>query len=82
MLVKPKMNPGYCRLGFRRLMLKKIHYCGSRAERVVLFPGELDTNGWTLADVVLVHLYVASMDDFAPLNAVYKTHFGANPPAR
>lgn len=47
-----------------------------------MFPGELDTNGWTLADVVLVHLYVASMDDFAPLNAVYKTHFGANPPAR
>ncbi|XP_075873802.1 diphthine--ammonia ligase [Nelusetta ayraudi] len=43
---------------------------------------ELDTNGWTLADVVLVHLYVASMDDFAPLNAVYKTHFGVNPPAR
>lgn len=47
-----------------------------------LFSAELAANGWTLADVVLVHLYVASMDDFAPLNTVYKKHFGTNPPAR
>lgn len=47
-----------------------------------VFVAELEANGWTLADVVLVHLYVASMDDFATLNAVYKKHFGTNPPAR
>ncbi|XP_028994805.1 diphthine--ammonia ligase [Betta splendens] len=43
---------------------------------------ELDGRGWTLKDVLLVHLYVRSMDDFGSLNAVYKTHFGVNPPAR
>ncbi|KAM9842922.1 diphthine--ammonia ligase [Aulostomus maculatus] len=43
---------------------------------------ELDSRGWKLKDVVLVHLYVRNMDDFAPLNEVYKKHFGVNPPAR
>uniref|UniRef100_H2UH67 Diphthine--ammonia ligase n=1 Tax=Takifugu rubripes TaxID=31033 RepID=H2UH67_TAKRU len=33
-------------------------------------------------DIILVHLYVKSMGDFVPLNAVYKKHFGVNPPAR
>lgn len=82
MLVKPKMNPGYGRLGFPCLMLKKMYCCCSSGGVRWFFPGELDANGWTLADVVLVHLYVASMDDFAPLNAVYRKHFGTNPPAR
>lgn len=35
-----------------------------------------------MKDIILVHLYVRSMEDFAPLNAVYKKHFGINPPAR
>ncbi|XP_060918877.1 diphthine--ammonia ligase isoform X3 [Labrus mixtus] len=43
---------------------------------------ELDGRGWKMNDIVLVHLYVRSMADFGPLNAVYKTHFGINPPAR
>ncbi|KAM6973423.1 diphthine--ammonia ligase [Aplochiton taeniatus] len=47
-----------------------------------LLQGELDRRGWELKNIVLVHLYVRSMADFAALNTVYKTHFGLNPPAR
>ncbi|XP_074547356.1 diphthine--ammonia ligase [Halichoeres trimaculatus] len=43
---------------------------------------ELDSRGWKMKDIILVHLYVRCMEDFAPLNAVYKQHFGINPPAR
>ncbi|KAM3595027.1 uncharacterized protein V6R79_017269 [Siganus canaliculatus] len=43
---------------------------------------ELDNRGWEMKDIVLVHLFVRSMADFAALNTVYKTHFGINPPAR
>ncbi|XP_026165232.1 diphthine--ammonia ligase isoform X2 [Mastacembelus armatus] len=42
----------------------------------------LDSRGWSLKDTILVHLYVTSMEDFGELNAVYKTHFDINPPAR
>lgn len=44
--------------------------------------GELDSKGWKLQDIILVHLYVKSMGDFVPLNSVYKKYFGVNPPAR
>ncbi|XP_052769355.1 uncharacterized protein LOC128209374 isoform X2 [Mya arenaria] len=37
---------------------------------------------WSLADLVLVHLYVRDMADFAAVNAVYKKYFGLNPAAR
>ncbi|XP_063765787.1 diphthine--ammonia ligase isoform X2 [Eleginops maclovinus] len=43
---------------------------------------ELDSRDWKLKDIVLIHLYVRSMEDFVPLNTVYKKHFGVNPPAR
>ncbi|XP_041668097.1 diphthine--ammonia ligase isoform X2 [Cheilinus undulatus] len=43
---------------------------------------ELDSRGWKMKDIILVHLYVRCMEDFGPLNAVYKKHFGINPPAR
>ncbi|XP_068437285.1 diphthine--ammonia ligase isoform X2 [Clinocottus analis] len=43
---------------------------------------ELDSRGWKMKDILLVHLYVRSMEDFVPLNTVYKKHFGLNPPAR
>ncbi|XP_029317182.1 LOW QUALITY PROTEIN: diphthine--ammonia ligase [Cottoperca gobio] len=43
---------------------------------------ELDSRGWKMKDIILVHLYVRSMDDFVPLNTVYKNHFGTSPPAR
>uniref|UniRef100_A0A672H7N5 Diphthine--ammonia ligase n=1 Tax=Salarias fasciatus TaxID=181472 RepID=A0A672H7N5_SALFA len=38
--------------------------------------------GWTMKNIILVHLYVRSMEDFAPLNEIYKKHFDINPPAR
>lgn len=44
--------------------------------------GELDSRGWKMKDIVLVHLYVKNMEDFVELNAVYKKHFDVNPPAR
>ncbi|XP_068608291.1 diphthine--ammonia ligase [Brachionichthys hirsutus] len=43
---------------------------------------ELDSRGWKMEDIVLVHLYVRRMEDFAPINTVYKKYFGMNPPAR
>uniref|UniRef100_UPI0037E97F69 diphthine--ammonia ligase isoform X2 n=1 Tax=Semicossyphus pulcher TaxID=241346 RepID=UPI0037E97F69 len=43
---------------------------------------ELESRGWKMKDIILVHLYVRSMEDFGPLNTVYKKHFGINPPAR
>ncbi|XP_062325858.1 diphthine--ammonia ligase [Osmerus eperlanus] len=43
---------------------------------------ELETRGWQMTHVVLLHLYVRSMEDFSAINAVYRTHFGHNPPAR
>ncbi|KAF0044149.1 hypothetical protein F2P81_003307 [Scophthalmus maximus] len=43
---------------------------------------ELDRRGWTMKDVILIHLYVSSMDDYGQLNAIYKQHFCMNPPAR
>lgn len=42
----------------------------------------LDINSWKMKDIVLVHLYVSSMEDFGEANAVYKKHFSFNPPAR
>lgn len=35
-----------------------------------------------MSSLVLVHLYVRSMEDFAAVNSVYKTYFGINPAAR
>ncbi|XP_045918051.1 diphthine--ammonia ligase isoform X3 [Micropterus dolomieu] len=43
---------------------------------------ELDTRCWKMKDIILLHLYVSCMEDFVPLNTVYKKHFGKNPPAR
>ncbi|KAJ3095985.1 ATP binding domain 4 [Physocladia obscura] len=33
-------------------------------------------------DVIMMHLLVASMDDFSAVNAVYGSYFGSNPPTR
>ncbi|KAK3092985.1 hypothetical protein FSP39_009663 [Pinctada imbricata] len=38
--------------------------------------------GWSMSCLVCVHLYVQNMADFAEINAVYRTYFGINPPAR
>ncbi|XP_056152008.1 diphthine--ammonia ligase isoform X2 [Lampris incognitus] len=55
---------------------------GQTAAAFMLLQAELDSRGWQKTHIVLVHLYVRSMDDFGPLNTVYKKHFGINPPAR
>ncbi|XP_041827995.1 diphthine--ammonia ligase isoform X2 [Melanotaenia boesemani] len=43
---------------------------------------ELDSRAWKMKNIILVHLYVRNMEDFALLNVVYKKHFDINPPAR
>lgn len=45
-------------------------------------PDELDNRAWKLKNIILVHVYVRSMEDFAAVNAVYKRHFDTDPPAR
>ncbi|XP_036449193.1 diphthine--ammonia ligase [Colossoma macropomum] len=44
--------------------------------------GELQERGYQLKHIVLVHLYVRNMEDFAKVNSVYRTFFSLNPPAR
>ncbi|XP_036928010.1 diphthine--ammonia ligase isoform X1 [Acanthopagrus latus] len=55
---------------------------GQTRAAFALLQSELDSRGWKMKDMILVHLYVSCMEDFALLNAVYKKHFGSNPPAR
>lgn len=55
---------------------------GQTAAAFTQLHSELESKGWKMKDIVLVHLYVKNMDDFAELNTVYKKHFGINPPAR
>lgn len=42
----------------------------------------LEAAGRTLADVIKANVYLADMDDFAAMNAVYERHFEAPFPAR
>ncbi len=42
----------------------------------------LEAAGRTLADVVKANVYLADMDDFAAMNAVYEGHFETPFPAR
>uniref|UniRef100_A0A1A8ITU1 Diphthine--ammonia ligase n=3 Tax=Nothobranchius kuhntae TaxID=321403 RepID=A0A1A8ITU1_NOTKU len=55
---------------------------GQTLEAFTQLQSELDRRSWKLENIVLVHLYVKNMEDFALLNAVYKKHFYTNPPAR
>ncbi|XP_019728189.1 diphthine--ammonia ligase isoform X1 [Hippocampus comes] len=55
---------------------------GQTAAAFVLLKSQLDARGWSMMDIVLVHMYVRNMEDFGPLNGVYKNHFATNPPAR
>ncbi|KAG7466191.1 hypothetical protein MATL_G00162180 [Megalops atlanticus] len=47
-----------------------------------LLQGEVEKKGLQLKHIVLVHLYVRSMEDFSAVNSVYQSYFGINPPAR
>ncbi|XP_061467509.1 diphthine--ammonia ligase isoform X2 [Rhineura floridana] len=42
----------------------------------------LNSTGLELTDIILVHLYMKSMKDFAVINSVYMTAFDLCPPAR
>ncbi|XP_053192003.1 diphthine--ammonia ligase [Scomber japonicus] len=55
---------------------------GQTSTAFIQLQSELDSRGWKMKNIILVHLYVRSMEDFGPLNTVYKKHFGINPPAR
>ncbi|KAL3968772.1 [histone H3]-lysine9 N-trimethyltransferase SETDB1 [Sarotherodon galilaeus] len=55
---------------------------GQTSAAFIQLQRELDSRGWKMKDIVLVHLYVKNMEDFVELNAVYKKHFDINPPAR
>ncbi|KAI9207435.1 uncharacterized protein BJ171DRAFT_492743 [Polychytrium aggregatum] len=43
---------------------------------------KLGAQGMSWGDVLIIHVYVRDMDDFAKLNSVYGTFFTINPPTR
>ncbi|KAF7663865.1 hypothetical protein LDENG_00199590, partial [Lucifuga dentata] len=68
--------------GINGLQSKEPGIRSQTSEAFIQLKSELDSRGWKMKDIVLVHLYVRSMEDFGPVNTVYKKHFGVNPPAR
>ncbi|KAL6105415.1 dph6 [Pungitius sinensis] len=68
--------------GINGLQCKDLGIQGQTSAAFQQLQSELDSRGWKMKDIILVHLYVRSMEDFVPLNIVYKKHFGMNPPAR
>jgi 2-iminobutanoate/2-iminopropanoate deaminase len=55
----------------------------AQAERVLQNLGAvLSAAGLSFADVVKTTVYLADMNDFAAVNAVYETYFGESKPAR
>ena len=45
-------------------------------------PEKLKDEGLSMSDLIVIHMYVKDMSDFAKVNQVYKTFFSINPPAR
>ncbi|XP_071382902.1 diphthine--ammonia ligase [Centroberyx affinis] len=79
----PRSSRGYQWIsGINGLQSKDPGIQGQTTAAFTLLQSELDNRGWKMKHIVLVHLYVNSMEDFGPLNTVYKKHFGVNPPAR
>ncbi|KAJ4939877.1 hypothetical protein JOQ06_029313 [Pogonophryne albipinna] len=79
----PRSSKGYQWIsGINGLQSKVPGIQGQTTAAFTQLQSELDSRGWKLKDIILVHLYVRSMDDFVSLNTVYKKHFGINPPAR
>lgn len=68
--------------GINGLKSKDAGIQGQTSEAFIQLQRELDSRAWKMKNIILVHLYVRNMEDFVPLNEVYKKHFGANPPAR
>ncbi|XP_075964432.1 diphthine--ammonia ligase isoform X2 [Anarhichas minor] len=79
----PRSSKGYQWIsGVNGLQCKDLGIQGQTSAAFKQLQSELDNRGWKMTDIILVHLYVRSMEDFVPLNTVYKKHFGINPPAR
>ncbi|XP_068574209.1 diphthine--ammonia ligase [Cebidichthys violaceus] len=79
----PRSSKGYQWIsGVNGLQCKDLGIQGQTSAAFKQLQSELDNRGWKMKDIILVHLYVKSMEDFVPLNTVYKKHFGINPPAR
>ncbi|KAM8913996.1 diphthine--ammonia ligase [Spinachia spinachia] len=79
----PRSPKGYQWIsGINGLLCKDLGIQGQTSAAFQQLQNELDSRGWKMKDIILVHLYVRSMEDFVPLNIVYKKHFGTNPPAR
>ncbi|XP_022070619.2 diphthine--ammonia ligase isoform X2 [Acanthochromis polyacanthus] len=68
--------------GINGLKSKDTGIQGQTSEAFIQLQRELDSRAWKMKNIILVHLYVRNMEDFVPLNDVYKKHFGTNPPAR
>ncbi|KAI3367608.1 hypothetical protein L3Q82_026454 [Scortum barcoo] len=79
----PRSAGGYQWIsGINGLRCQELGIQGQTCAAFTQLQRELDSRGWKMKDIILVHLYVRRMEDFALLNAVYKKHFGINPPAR
>ncbi|XP_058471980.1 diphthine--ammonia ligase [Solea solea] len=79
----PRSSTGYQWLsGINGLQSQVPGVQGQTSAAFTELQSQLDSRGWTMKDIILVHLYVSSMEDFGPVNTVYKKHFGINPPAR
>ena len=54
-----------------------------QTEQVLLnLTAVLEAAGSSMADVLKTTVFIADMDDFAAMNAVYRRHFKEDPPAR
>ncbi|XP_032356543.1 diphthine--ammonia ligase [Etheostoma spectabile] len=79
----PRSSRGYQWIsGINGLQSKDPAIQGQTSAAFTQLQSELDRRGWKMKDIILVHVYVRSMEDFVLLNTVYKKHFGINPPAR
>ncbi|KAG8126227.1 putative Diphthine--ammonia ligase protein [Naja naja] len=59
---------------------KPATFCGGYLS--LLEKAHMNLKGLALTDIILVHLYMKSMADFAVINSVYMTAFDLCPPAR
>ncbi|TMS21504.1 Diphthine--ammonia ligase [Larimichthys crocea] len=79
----PRSSRGYQWIcGINGLQSQEPSIQGQTQAAFTQLQSELDSKGWKMEDIILVHLYVRCMEDFVELNTVYKKHFGMNPPAR
>ncbi|XP_054827756.1 diphthine--ammonia ligase [Eublepharis macularius] len=74
------------------MWLSNISACFNPSERIRVrdlakdtfssLQAQLNSKGLELTDIILVHLYMKSMEDFSEINSAYTTAFDLCPPAR